>query len=162
MAWVAGSVGVRRGDEQRAGKEEQEFSEIENKEREREKRIRILREEEMGGEDVHRPIRDWVGYIRHLTFENFLRMLIAPNCGGQHRSTCRVFCSLLTALKTICTLSHNHSLNRRRQEQSLVRHEATKRVAKRWRRRRAVKVPGCLRYRLRHLHKEIEAASSRT
>jgi len=48
------------------------------------------------------------------------------DCTGrraQHRTTWRVFSSVLTAVRAIGTLSHNHSLNRRRQEQSLIRQE---------------------------------------
>jgi len=46
------------------------------------------------------------------------------DCTGrraQRRSTWRVFYSVLMALRAISTLSHNHSLSRRRQEQCLIR-----------------------------------------
>jgi len=46
--------------------------------------------------------------------------------GGVYRSSWRAFYSVLAALKAMGTLSQNHSLNRRRSEQSLIKQEATK------------------------------------
>jgi len=59
-------------------------------------------------------------YIHYIHFSPYV------DCTGQrayHSSTCRVFYSQLTALRAICTLSYNHSINRRRQKQSLIRQE---------------------------------------
>jgi len=51
----------------------------------------------------------------------FLRTLMAQGGGGG-----LFIYSVLRALRAIGTLSHNHSLNRRRHEKSLIRREATK------------------------------------
>jgi len=51
------------------------------------------------------------------------------DCTGRVPSTAQrggLFYSALRALRVIGTLSHNHSLNRRRHEQRLIRREATK------------------------------------
>jgi len=62
--------------------------------------------------------------ILHTYIHTFSPYVDCTGRRAQHRSTWRVFYSVLTALRAIGTLSHNHSLNRRRQEQSLITQES--------------------------------------
>jgi len=65
-------------------------------------------------------------YIHTCTYIHFSTYADRTGQRTQYKSTWRVFYSVRTALRAVGTLSHNHSLNRRRHEQSLIRQGATK------------------------------------
>jgi len=72
-----------------------------------------------------------------------------------------VFYSVLRALKAIGTLSHNHSLNRRRHEQSLVGREAARVSGEEMETQKTSNSARSGLLQLGRLHKELEEASSR-